>query len=371
MINPRTLMKYTYMMHGNNPSHTCKSVSSIPEQITNSSFSVVQDGNVHHRAHSGMLMPIPPTLQIINPADGSIVHEFHPPRDGSESFFIGRDELISWLGPFPKSERVSRKHIVIEAIDWQYGSGEIIIKDAGSTNGTVPNQIAHGLIPLFGEGSSPCKSIEMVVADQVSIGFRLMGSMMEDIGHFGLHEEDPGIGFLQSGLPNDVEAATNLIQSLGASLTCDFLHIEVELLNHEERKGLISYTDTHFDGSPDFKLYLTPSELENLVGAERYEQLSFKMGNDFSEIVLRRVEDHGHAINFHTDYSNKTMQVMLSEENYYAGCDLVFVTGNGFEKPRRRPGNATIHDNSILHGVTEMKSGVRHSLFFLRNEVNF
>jgi len=345
----------------------------MPEQITNSLFSVVQDGNVHHRAHSGMLMPIPPTLQIINPADGSIVHEFHPPRDGSESLFIGRDELISWLGPFPKSERVSRKHIVIEAIDWQYGMGELTIRDTGSTNGTVPNQIAHGLIPLFWEGSSPCKSIEMVVADQVSIGFRLMGSepQKDDIGHFGLHEEDPGIGFLQSGLPNDVEVATNLIQSLDASLTSGFLHIEDELLNHEERKGLISYTDTHFDGSPDFKLYLTPSELENLVGAERYEQLSFKMGNDFSEIVLRRVEDHGHAINFHTDYSNKTMQVMLSEENYYAGCDLVFVTGNGFDKPRRRPGNATIHDNSILHGVTEMKSGVRHSLFFLRNEVTF
>ena len=316
-------------------------------------------------------MPIPPTLQIINPADGSIVHEFHPPRDGSESFFIGRDELISWFGDFPNSERVSRQHIVIEAIDWEYGMGKIIIRDAGSTNGTSPNQIAGDLIPGFPDGSSPCKPIEMVVADQVSIGLRYKYSMMADIGHFGLHEEDPGIGFLQSGLPNDVEAATTLIQSLGASLTSGFLHIEDELLNHEERKELISYTDTQFDGSPDFKLYLTPSELENLVGAERYEHLSFKMGNNFSEIVLRRVEDHGHAINFHTDYSNKTMQVMLSEENDYAGCELVFVTDNGFEKPRRKPGHATIHDNSILHGVTEMKSGVRHSLFFLRNEVNF
>ena len=122
---------------------------------------------------------------------------------------------------------------------------------------------------------------------------------------------------------------------------------------------------------PDFKLYLTPSELEKLVGAARYEYLSSKMGNNFSEIVLRRVEDHGHAINFHTDYSHKTMQIMLSEQSDYDGCDLVFATGAGFKKPTRMPGQATIHDNSILHGVTEMKSGVRHSLFFLRSEVTF
>ena len=328
-------------------------------------LSLVQQGNLHFRTHNRLYMPIPPTLEIINPQDGSIVHEYHPPRDGSDSFYIGRNELISWLGDFPNSERVSRKQIVIEAIDWQYGGGgEIIIKDAGSTNGTVPNQIVMNY-----DGNT----VKMVIADQVSIGFRLKDSTypLTDIGHFGLHEEDPGIGFLQSELPNDVEAATALIQNLGASLTSGFLHIEDELLNHEERKGLISYTDSHFDGSPDFKLYLTLSELENLVGAARYEYLSSKMGNNFSEIVLRRVEDHGHAINFHTDYTHKTMQIMLSEPNDYDGCDLVFATGAGFEKPTRMPGQATIHDNSILHGVTEMKSGVRHSLFFLRNEVTF
>ncbi|MDA9964130.1 FHA domain-containing protein [bacterium] len=334
-------------------------------------LSLAQQGNLHLRTQHRLFMPIPPTLEIINPQDGSIVHEYHPPRDGSDSFYIGRNELISWFGDFPNSEKVSRKHIVIEAIDWKYGGGKIIIKDAGSTNGTVPHQISDSLIPHFDEGSSPCKPIEMSVAGQISIGFRYVVSMMTDIGHFGLHEEDPGIGFLQSELPNDVEAATALIQNLGASLTSGFLHIEDELLNHQERNKLISYTDAHFDGSPDFKLYLTPSELENLVGAARYEYLSSKMGNNFSEIVLRRVEDHGHAINFHTDYSHKTMQIMLSEQSDYDGCDLVFATGAGFEKPTRMPGQATIHDNSILHGVTEMKSGVRHSLFFLRNEVTF
>jgi len=319
-------------------------------------------------------MPIPQTLEIINPGDGSILHEYVPPRDGSDSYYIGRNELISWFGDFPNSKRVSRKHIVIEAIDWFHGVGKLVIRDAGSKNGTMPNLIPD--LPHYIDGDIPPSPLIIQIAGVVSIGLRERiagkdGKPVDDIGHFGLHEEDPGIGFLKSGLPNDVEAATALIESLGASLTSGFLHLEDELLNHEERKKLISYTDAHFDGSPDFKLYLKASELENLVGAGKYEYLTSKMDNNFSEIVLRRVEDHGHAINFHTDYSHKTMQIMLSEENDYDGCDLVFVTGAGFEKPTRMPGQATIHDNSILHGVTEMKSGVRHSLFFLRNEVTF
>ena len=319
-------------------------------------------------------MPIPSTVEIINASDGSLLDSFTPPYEGSKMYFFGRNELISWLGDFPGSIKVSRQHIIFEAIDWQYGRGELVIRDAGSKNGTMPNPIPA--LPSYFEDEIPPSPLIIQIAGVVSIGLRRRvrganGHPIPDIGHFGLHEEDPGIGFLQSELPNDVEAATALIQSLGASLTSDFLHIEDELLNHQERSKLISYTDAHFDGSPDFKLYLTPSELENLVGAARYEYLSSKMSNNFSEIVLRRVEDHGHAINFHTDYSHKTMQIMLSEQSDYDGCDLVFATGAGFEKPKRMPGQATIHDNSILHGVTEMKSGVRHSLFFLRNEVTF
>ena len=336
--------------------------------------SQIHHRNVHVCAFDGKSMPIPSTVEIINDSDGSLLDSFTPPFAGNETYFFGRNELISWLGDFPGSEKVSRQHIIFEAIDWQYGIGELVIRDAGSKNGTMPNPIPA--LPSYIDGEIPPSPLIIQIAGVVSIGLRSRvagrnGYPVVDIGHFGLHEEDPGIDFLQSELPNDVEAATALIQSLGASLTSDFLHIEDELLNHEERKGLISYTDSHFDGSPDFKLYLTPSELENLVGAARYEYLSSKMGNSFSEIVLRRVEDHGHAINFHTDYSHKTMQIMLSEQSDYDGCDLVFATGAGFEKPTRMPGQATIHDNSILHGVTEMKSGVRHSLFFLRNEVTF
>lgn len=317
-------------------------------------------------------MPIPPTLEIINPKDGSIVHEFHPPYAGSDSFYFGRKELITWFGDFSGSEKISRQHIVIEANDWEHGMGEMIIKDNGSKNGTVPNQLSHLELPSTFYGVETGMVFEFTrlrLANVVEVGFRLSISDLTDIGHFGLHEQSLGTDYLQSELPNGIESATDLIQSLGASMTSGYLHVEDELLDIDERMRLIEYTNAYFDGSSDFKHYLTESKLVTLIGQEKFDLLIANMENDFSEIILRRVEDHGHTINFHTDYSRKTMQIMLSNQDDYEGCELVFVTSNGFEKPRRMPGQATIHDNSILHGVTEMKNGVRHSLFFLRNEV--
>lgn len=313
-------------------------------------------------------MPIPPTLEIINPEDGSVVHEFCPPYSGSDSFSFGRKELIAWFGDFAGSEKVSRQHIVIEANDWEHGMGEIIIKDAGSKNGTEPNQLPHRTLLTQMDGGG-YNTYRMLLGNVVYVGFRLIPSSLTDIGHFGLHEQASGTNYLQSELPNGIELATDLIQALGASMTSGYIHVEDELLNSGERMRLIEHVDACFDGSPDFKHYLSESDLVTLIGQEKFDLLVGNMENDFSEIVLRRVEDHGHSINFHTDYSRKTMQIMLSDQDQYEGCELVFVTSNGFEKPTRMPGQATIHDNSILHGVTEMKSGVRHSLFFLRNEV--
>ena len=317
-------------------------------------------------------MPIPPTLQIINPEDGSVVHEFRPPYSGSDSFSFGRKELITWFGDFTGSEKVSRQHIVIEANDWEHGMGEIIIKDAGSKNGTKPNQLSDRELLFEHDRASTSEVYNMTsmrLANVVKVGFRLSISELTDIGHFGLHEQIPGTNYLHSELPNGIESATDLIQALGASMTSGYIHVEDELLNSGERMRLIEHVDACFDGSPDFKHYLSESDLVTLIGQEKFDLLVGNMENDFSDIVLRRVEDHGHSINFHTDYSRKTMQIMLSDQDQYEGCELVFVTSNGFEKPTRMPGQATIHDNSILHGVTEMKSGVRHSLFFLRNEV--
>lgn len=323
--------------------------------------------NVQHIGPSSSTMPIPGTLVVVDCETHRELHTFRMPHTGSEKFVIGRAELIEWLGPFEGSEEVSRAHLEIAATDCSDGClGDLNIRNLG-LNGAVPSIVNYSQLPnyLMGEGG---EGIEVRLAGAVSIGFRFEYSGGVDIGHFGTHDESPGIMHLRDPGGSDPDSAARLIEVLGASLDSSFTHIDRELLDSDARLNLISYTESKFDGTPDFKEYLSNDALIELVGRHRFEELSRLMDNDFSEIVLRRVEDHGMAINFHTDYTRRTMQVILSDESDYSGCDLVYVTGKGFQQPRRRAGTATIHDNTILHGVTEMESGVRYSLFFLRKD---
>ena len=86
----------------------------------------------------------------------------------------------------------------------------------------------------------------------------------------------------------------------------------------------------------------------------------------WDEIKLRRCAAHGKHINFHTDFALETMQVPLVGDDSYRGGRLVFLNESGVRTPKRPAGSATVHNNRILHGVSELVSGVRYSLFFLR-----
>ena len=75
----------------------------------------------------------------------------------------------------------------------------------------------------------------------------------------------------------------------------------------------------------------------------------------------------GHCIPFHVDQSERTMQVPLNDPMEYEGGQLVFVMTNGSVlRPSRAAGTATIHDNGVVHGVSELRRGVRYALFLLR-----
>lgn len=71
-------------------------------------------------------------------------------------------------------------------------------------------------------------------------------------------------------------------------------------------------------------------------------------------------------INFHTDVSLKTMQVALNDDTEYEGGRLLYVSKGRLNAPERKTGTVTIHDNTIVHGVTLLRSGVRYGLFFLK-----
>ena len=83
------------------------------------------------------------------------------------------------------------------------------------------------------------------------------------------------------------------------------------------------------------------------------------------EIILRRVKaNNGLCINFHTDYSVKTLQLALNDN--FTGEKLIYLTDAGsMDMPYRPEGTVTIHNNMIVHGVTSFLTGIRYSLFFL------
>lgn len=62
----------------------------------------------------------------------------------------------------------------------------------------------------------------------------------------------------------------------------------------------------------------------------------------------------GLCINFHVDYSLKTMQIALNSDEDYIGGRLIYATEDGnLRIPLRSAGSMTIHNNTIVHGVTK------------------
>jgi predicted 2-oxoglutarate/Fe(II)-dependent dioxygenase YbiX len=115
---------------------------------------------------------------------------------------------------------------------------------------------------------------------------------------------------------------------------------------------------------------LTLPQLQGPVGAASTRELvaAFGESHAINAIKLRRVLPSGHTyIKLHTDTHRKTLQVPLNHESEYEGGRLVFVNEQTLrlEAPCRRAGSITIHDNSIVHGVTPLIKGARYSLFLL------
>jgi hypothetical protein len=123
----------------------------------------------------------------------------------------------------------------------------------------------------------------------------------------------------------------------------------------------------------DLKIELTTQELQTLLGGETMHTLLEAFGKSpaVDMIKLRRVLPSDKCIKFHNDKTHtKTLQVPLNCEQDYTGGRLVFVNeqASRLEAPHRPAGSVTIHDNSIVHGVTPLTQGVRYGLFLLSHQ---
>ncbi|TNV76736.1 hypothetical protein FGO68_gene7595 [Halteria grandinella] len=120
----------------------------------------------------------------------------------------------------------------------------------------------------------------------------------------------------------------------------------------------------------DFKVKLLKSELINMLGQEVFQRLETLFGDSYDEILIRRCQAHDKFINFHTDVSLKTLQLALNGDEDYEGGKLVYMNGEGMVVPKREAGSITIHDNQIVHGVTNFTKGTRYGLFLLKKRTS-
>jgi hypothetical protein len=176
----------------------------------------------------------------------------------------------------------------------------------------------------------------------------------------------------------EVDTALSVIHAIGGSpAAASFTLLDppnkTQPLRSKARCRLMRHLDSAAAAAPqpmdDFKITLTRAELTAVVGAQAVARLyaQFKsMGGHVCEIKLRRCAAYGQCINFHLDHAKMTMQVALNGDDEYCGGRLVFAGQDGFRFPARPAGAITIHDSTVVHGVTKMQSGVRYGLFFLR-----
>ena len=153
------------------------------------------------------------------------------------------------------------------------------------------------------------------------------------------------------------------------------------LLSHAARCTLMRVLDVEACNGPaanealvDVKIDLSTAQLERLVGVDEVGQLAGLFAEPFNhQIKLRRTMSRGvptgqgQCIPFHLDHAERTMQIPLNNPSDYEGGQLVFAMTDGqLKRFPRIAGTATVHDDGVVHGVSELRRGVRYALFLLR-----
>jgi len=200
-----------------------------------------------------------------------------------------------------------------------------------------------------------------------------------DIGQFGVHAGMLGSYLLAAPTGSDqgqdsTEIALDLIAQIGGKAEATF-DVLPPLLPIKTCRMLIEHLDSAHaalsdaDSVDDLKLILEHDELEALIGSDSVQALHRAFAgpdgnrNRCQRIRLRRCMAIGKHINWHTDVNLRTMQVALNGDDEYNGGRLLFATKAGLKSPPRPTGAVTIHEHDIVHGVTELQSGVRYGLF--------
>jgi hypothetical protein len=126
----------------------------------------------------------------------------------------------------------------------------------------------------------------------------------------------------------------------------------------------------------DLKVDLTHDELTTLIGqerlavvidagAQRLSQLKVPLTSTHVRLTLRRraaVDGTQYqVVPFHKDVSLVVVNVALNDG--FQGGKILYVSEDRVLRPQRSTGCATVHDCSVVHGVTRLAAGIRYNLY--------
>lgn len=174
----------------------------------------------------------------------------------------------------------------------------------------------------------------------------------------------------------------HIIEKYNGSLTAQYeYHAQPNLLTSNQCLKIINYMDNYEcvecdDGGgcecgcecekgDDHKLNITEVQLIELIGKRTFKKIMSLYSGTYTTIYIRKVLGNNSLIEFHKDYSSRTMKIPLNDAHEYNGGDLIYLTDGKIHKPEQLKGSVTIHNNDIIHGVTPIVNGTRYSLFIL------
>lgn len=204
---------------------------------------------------------------------------------------------------------------------------------------------------------------------EIDIGKFISNTKVDDIGKFILKNRN-NQQFLTNKESTEIskDEINKIIDKLHGKYNAKYQYVTNRIFSRKNRINLIEYINRYYrNNEQDFKLEITNNTLQKIIGNNKLEKIQKVFQNNISKIKLRRVNADNSYIDFHKDYAKKTLKIPLNSHREYKGGDLIYLSDGLIHIPKQNLGSMTIHDNSIIHGVSPITEGARYSLFILCN----
>lgn len=144
-------------------------------------------------------------------------------------------------------------------------------------------------------------------------------------------------------------------------------------LRQHARDHMSSVRPDSVDDRPEYQVNLTLDQLRELAGEDGLaallslpQTLDPELGRDgYDElsIFLRLYTPQTRPyIAFHTDMCSATANIALTPSTRKDGGNLLLLADDALLMPERKPGEAIVHNNGVVHGVSRIERGERLTL---------